>query len=418
MSLSFENIKQKFLNNQKIAENYFFMTFLQGAGLIISLLLYPYLIRTLGKEVYGTYVFILSNIHLLAIFVSFGFDLPALKKISLSPNDNKIKSQTVSEVFTAKIILFFVCLGVLFLLYFFVPFVRSNFVLYLVIYSTLLIHILFPVWYFQGVQKMKIVTYVNLSMRILTIPLIFIFVKTPADSLSFALIVSLLPLAGGVFAFFYLQIKENIKIRFVSIANLKPVFIKALPFFWNSAFSTLKTESVTFLIGIFFGMKDVALFDLANKLVVVPRMIIYKINAAIFPNIVQNYNLERIKRIMRYEKVIGIISILVITAGGYWAVLLLGGRDMLMAYPLTVILSFTIYAWLIVGCYLNFVFIPQGKYYLVTKNQLTGLVSFFVFAFVGLLISKNIIVLVLAYTLSEMAKIAYCKYVTKKYQLL
>ena len=107
--LNAKNITEKFLNNKKVAENYFFMTFLQGSSMIIALLLYPYLIRVLGKEGYGTYVFIFSNIRFFEIFTSFGFYYPALKSISLNPDDNQIKSRTVSEVLTAQLCLFALC---------------------------------------------------------------------------------------------------------------------------------------------------------------------------------------------------------------------------------------------------------------------------------------------------------------------
>ena len=417
--IDIKNIKTTFSNNKKVAENYFFMTFLQFTGLLISLLLYPYLIRVLGKESYGTYIFIFSNIQFFSIFVSFGFDLPSLKKISLFPYDNKIKSQTISGVFTAKVCLLVLCTAILASFIYIVPFVCANAVLYIIIFlTTLLIDILFPVWYFQGIQKMKFVTCVNLTLRILTIPLIFIFIKSPADLLKYTLIVSLLPFAGGCFTFFYLQIKEKIQIRFVRLASLKPVFADALPFFWTSAFGTIKKEAVTFIIGTFFNMDSVALYDLAHKIVNIPRLITNSINSALFPKVVKNHNAENVRTIIKYETIIGLTVTILIAAFGYWAVLILGGRDMLASYPLAVILSFTIYAWLIVGCYINFVFVPYNKYYFVTRNQFAALASFLILSAVGLLISKNIIVLVSAYTLSHLVEIIYCRYLIKKHQLL
>lgn len=414
------NIKTslKRLFQSKVAENYFFMTFLQGANLLIGLLLYPYLIRVLGKESYGTYIFIFSNIQFFFIFVSFGFSFPALKKISLNPNDNQIKSQTVSEVFTAKSIFFVFCAIALTVLIFAVPFVQKNAIFYIIIFITLLTDILFPSWYFQGTQKMKFVTYVNLTLRILTIPLIFIFIKSPDDLLKYTLIVSLLPVLGGIFTFFYLQTKEKIQIRFVSVKNLKPLFADALPFFWTSAFGTIKTETITFIVGTFFNMESVALYDLANKIVSIPRLITNSINSALFPKVLQNYSSENVKKIIRYETIIGLSISVLVAVLGYWAVLILGGKTMLAAYPLAVILSFTIYTWLIVGCYIDFLFVPQNKYYFVTKNQFAALISFLIFAAMALLISKNIVLLVSAYVLSHVVEIIYCRYLIKKHRLL
>jgi len=413
-----EHIKSLFQNNQKVAENYFFMTFSQGAGLIISLLLYPYLIRTLGADIYGTYVFIFSNIQLFLLLIGFGFYFPALKKISLHPNDKEKKSQVVSEVFTAKIYLFILCSIILAGLILTVPFVRENAIFYIIIFSTLLIDILFPSWYFQGIQKMKFVTYVNLSLRILTIPLIFIFVKSPVDLLKFVLIVSLLPLMGGIFTFFYLQTKEKIKIRLVSIISLKPLFVEAIPFFWSSAFGTIKSVSVTTTLGIFFNMESVALWDLAHKIIQIPRMIISSINSALFPNVIQNYSKQRVKKIMRFEIILSFFAIVAIVLLGYWAVLLLGGESMMMAYPLVIVLSFTFFTWLLVGCYINFIFIPQDRNDLVFKCKLVEVITLIVLLTLGVLFFESIIFLVAAVVLSELIETVYCFFVTRKYKML
>ena len=402
----------------KVFENYFSMTFLQGANLIIALFLYPYLIRVLGKEAYGTYIFIFSNVQFFSIFVSFGFDFPALKKISLFQNDDKVKSQTVSEVFTAKICLFFLCAIALMALILLVPFVRTNAILYLIIFTIPLDNILFPVWYFQGIQKMKFVTYVNLTLRILTIPLIFVFIKSPADLLKYTLIVTLLPAVGSIFTFFYLQVREKIKVRFVVFKTLKPVFNDAIPFFWTNAFGAIKNVSVTTMLGGFFNMESVALWDLANKIITIPRMIINSINSALFPNVVRNFSAQRVKKIMNYERLLSLFVIIVVVSLSYWVVLLLGGRSMLMAYPLIVVLSFTFFTWLLVGCYINFIFVPLNRNDLVFKCKLVEVISLVILLIVSALCFENIIFLVIAVVLSELIETAYCYFVVRKNKLI
>lgn len=410
--------KNKFKNNKKVAENYFFMTFLASSSLVIGLILYPYVIRILGKEAYGIYIFIVSNIQLFQVFSSFGFDMPALKKISLFPDHSQIKSRVVSEVFISKLLLFPISLLIIAVISVFVPFVQRHIALYYIVFSSQLVEILFPTWYFQGIQRMKFVTYTNLAVRLVTIPLIFIFIRSSDDLLLYALIVSLLPLCGSIFAFFYLIIKEKIRLQLCSIRQLKSTFRTALPFFWTVAFGTVKKESVTFVIGTFFSMQSVALYDLASKLILIPRIITSNINGALFPNVMQNISTERIKRIMRYETYISLIIIILVVVLGYWAVLLLGGKTMLAAYPMAIILSITIYTWLIAGSYINFVFIPQGRYSLVANNQLWAMLSFLIMAFVSIVICKSLIMIVIAFALSHVVEIIYCRYMISKYRML
>jgi PST family polysaccharide transporter len=409
-------IKEAGTKHKKIFENYFFMTFLQIANVLIGIALFPYLIRTLGKDTYGTFVFIASNINILGLFVTFGFDFPALKKISLNPDDKEIKSKTVSEVMTAKLILFAAGTILLAAVIATIPFATENAWIYGIIYVMSLGQILMPYWYFQGIQKIKFVTYVNIAFRLASVPLIFIFVKTPQDLLVYTVIMSITPFLGGIFTQFYLQYREKLKIKLVKPS--KQLFKEALPFFYTSALGTIKQEFLTFLIGTFFSMDKVAIYDLANKIISAPRMLTSKINSAIFPDMVKKATPKNIKKVFRYEIWIGIGITVLVAALGYPAVLLLGGRSMLEAFPMAVILSVTIFLWLIVGCYINFVFVPQNKYYLVTKDQFTALISFVIMSALALVIYPNIFLLVVAFTLSHVAEWVYCYIVTKKQKLL
>jgi PST family polysaccharide transporter len=394
------------------------MTFLQVANVLIGILLFPYLIRTLGKDAYGTFVFIASNINLIGLFVSFGFDFPALKKISLNPENKEEKSKTVSEVMTAKLLMFVAGAILLSVAITTIPFVKANALLYFIIYITSLGPILMPYWYFQGIQKIKFVTYVNIAFRLAGLPFIFLFVRTPQDLLIYTIIMSVAPFCGGIFTQFYLQLKEKITIKFTAIKTLRPLFKEALPFFYTSALGTVKQEFLTFFIGTFFSMDKVAIYDLANKIISAPRTLTNKINSAIFPALVKNPTKQNIKKVFRYETYIGIAITLLVATLGYPAVLILGGNGMLEAFPMAVILSTTIFLWLIVGCYINFVFVPQNKYYFVTKNQLMAFLSFAIMSAFVIIFYPNILLLVVAYVLSHFAEWLYCYTVTKKEKLL
>ena len=216
-----DTLKSKFNNNKKVAENYFFMTFLASSALVIGLIIYPYAVRVLGKEAYGVYVFVFSNVQLFQLITTFGFDTPALKKIALFPDNREVKSRVVSEVLISKSLLFCLSLIVLTVVSRFIPFLHRHILLYYILFSLQLVEILFPTWYFQGIQKMKFVTYTNLIIRLSSIPLIFIFVRSPNDLLLYVVIVSLLPLVGGIFAFCYLLVKEKIKNSLISLRRLK-----------------------------------------------------------------------------------------------------------------------------------------------------------------------------------------------------
>ncbi|MDR0834545.1 MAG: oligosaccharide flippase family protein [Candidatus Symbiothrix sp.] len=410
-------IKELFLKHPKIVENYFFMTIMQVAGSFISIVTYPYLIRVLGPTVYGLYVFALSISAYFAVLVAFGFHIPALKQISLHHDDLTIKNKIVSTVMSAKLYLMLLTSILFTTIVVNVPLFYMNKWVFIVCFLQIFADIFFPIWYFQGVQKMKIVTYIQLGFRLLSIPLIFIFISLPHDLLIYAIIDGGVLLFSALAGTIYLYQKEHIRLYLVSPQKLKVLFKESLPFFWSSSMGILKQESVTIIIGSFMGLKDVALYDLACKIIKIPRMITYNINNAIFPKMMQDNLKSTVKKVIRYNAWIGLGIMLCIVLFGYWIVLLLGGKEMTGAYPLAIVLSTTILTWLVNGSYINFVFVPENRYYFVTKNQVVALITCLVTCFTGLLL-KDILVVASSLAISGLCEIVYCRYVIKKYHLL
>lgn len=95
---------------------------------------------------------------------------------------------------------------------------------------------------------------------------------------------------------------------------------------------------------------------------------------------------------------------------GYPLVWLLGGREMIGAYPIAVILSVTVYTYLVVGAYLQFVYISRGQYKVVAENQVVAMLTCLLLCSVGLYIVPSAWVVAVSLSLSGIAEIVYCKY--------
>lgn len=411
-------LKSKLSNNTKVIENYFFMTALQIISSLFGILIYPYLIRVLGAESYGLYIFALSVTSYFVGLISFGFSFPAVKAIVENKNNLAIKSDIVSSVMTAKSYLALISILIFLILIFTVPVMHRNWGIFTICFLQIIGEVLFPVWYFQGVQKMKVVTFIQIGFRILSLPFIFLLIKTPNDCWIYVMIATLSIILGGVASLIFLKTNEHLSLHFVHYKSLKVYFKDGMPFFWSNSTGTIKQESVTIIIGAFFGMRDVALYDLANKIIVLPRMLTMSINGALFPKIIKNIQKSVVKKILRYETLIGLSVIAVVILLGKWIILILGGNAMLESYPLAIILSATVLVWLVVGCYISFIFVPENRYYFVTQNQIVAFISFFLFCIPGILIFHTIMSVVVALTLSGLCEIVYCNFLIRKHNLL
>lgn len=418
MKSKIKNLKLIISNNKAVIENYFFMTVLQIVNSFFYLLIYPYLIRSLGGEAYGTFIFATSIVTYFIFLVNFGFDFPAVKYAVLNIS-NKVKlEELLSNIFTSKIILFILSFFVILMLSRFLPFLKEYFLLIMICYSQVIYHLLLPQWLFQALQKMKIITYIQLVTKILSLPVIVIFVNNAEDLITYALIVSLTNILSGLFLILFVYFRFNLRFKISNSKEIGIWFKEAFPFFLSNSAGVIKEQSIIIIIGSYFGMKEVAIYDLANKIIMIPKTLLTSVNSAIFPTMVKKYNSIKIKKIIKIEYIISLLVVLCIATIGKQIVLILGGDDMLMAYPLSILLSFTVMVWLVVGAYISFVFVPKNEYYFAMKNQIVALISFGIFCLLGLILKQNILVLGIAISLSGLCEILYCKWVVYKLKML
>jgi PST family polysaccharide transporter len=413
--MNYNNLKEKarglIRRNSKVVENYFFMTLLQVCSPLIGLLLYPYLIRVLGPNNYGLYILTLSIANYFTIIVAFGFSWMGLKDISQNKENIGVKSHVFSTIFTAKLILSSFVFLIFFLLIVVIPFFANNKLMLLLCFlQTIIPEILFPIWYFQGIQKMRVVTVIQLVSRILTIPFVFLFIHNTNDVTIYALIVAVSLIAGSIISIVYLLKKEKVRFQIISFSEMKNYFLRTTPFFWAEAVGVGKQESVTILIGSFLNLHDIALYDLANKIINIPRLITSKINGAIFPKLIENPRWNLTKRLIIYEIILSGIIIAFLAAFGYWIVFILGGKALIGAYPVLLILSISIFNSLVVGAINNFIFIPAEKYSFVAYTQLIGFISFFIISIPLIFIWHSIFSIISAIAIAAILEIIYCFY--------
>jgi polysaccharide biosynthesis protein len=409
-----QEFKKIFINNKKIAENYFFMTLLLVLNSFFGLLIYPYLIRTLGAESYGVYIFASTVVNYFICFIGFGFDMYGVRLIAENPFSIKKKSNVLSIIFTTKLYLEIVSIILAVLVSFVFPILRTYFWVYIVCFANTLLNVFFPTWYFQGVQKMRVVSYIQLIFKLLSLPFIFIFIKKPDDILLFAIIMTASSLLGALYAFIHLLVFEKLKISLVPIKHTLVYIKESQYFFYTNFLNMMKIQTINLIIGTRYSMTDLALYDLANRIVSIPLMLITNINSALFPKVVSNFNVPLIKKILMTERIIGILAVLTVVIFGKIAIQILGGEAMEGSYWIAVILSFTIFAFLQTSCYIGLILIPNRKDSYVLKDLILSFTTLFTLIVLGMLLSKNILVLPLAFSLAALAELLYLRNVSKK----
>lgn len=406
------------VNNRKVVENYLFMTILQILNSFFYLLIYPYVIRVLGIEGYGQFVFAMSIATYFVFFINFGFDLLATKFVAENITMHDELEEILSIIFTSKNLLFLSSTLIFTILLITIPFLNENKTIFIISFLSSYATILFPQWFFQGLQNMRSITLIQLSIKLISLPMIFFLVQSKNDLITYTCIFTGSSLISGLIVHFFLRFKYRLKIKIVSLTKIKTWYQASLPFFYSSLAGIIKENSIPIIIGSFFGMKEVAIYDLANKLIIVPRTLLSSVNAAIYPKLITIIDNNLVKKIIKLEAIVSWLVIAAVIVFGKFIVILMGSMQMIKSYYLAIFLSFTILSWLVVGAYINFVFIPNNKNYLIAKNQFLAMSSFFIVCFIGLFYHKDLMILGFALAISGLIELLYCYYVTKRDSLL
>jgi len=412
----YNRIKAIIKDHILVIENYFFMTILQFLNMFFYFIIFPYLIRTIGKEGYGLYVFALSIITFFIAFIDFGFAFPGVKAIAENQNDKNTQSKTVSSVIAAKTVLFLIAMPVFIFLVYIIPFLRTNWWIFALCFIQVPAAILFQSWFFQGIQKMKYATMVQFIVKLISLIFIFCFVKTEDDLWRFVLITSCTVLLGGIMGFL-MTIKEGIKIIRVSPVEVRSTYKEATPFFFSIVTGTIKQQANAIILGACFSMGSVAIYDLAYKMITVPITLLSSLSGALFPKVVKDYSIQYVKKLIRFNFLLGLLAIVTVVSLGKYIILFLGGEQMLSAYPFAIILSITILSWIVVGAYINFLFVPKKLYYIVTKNQLVAFISYFAVCLPIIFVFKSVFAVAVAMAVSGICELIYCNIIIKRFRL-
>jgi O-antigen/teichoic acid export membrane protein len=300
---------------------------------------YPYLIKVFGSNLYGTVVFAQAIILYFSLIINFGFNISGTKKIAENINNKMKLSEIVSSIYLIKVFLFLVSFFLLLLSIYFISSIREIWLLILFSFTATLNELLFPQWYFQGVDKMKYITLLNVSARVLFTIAIFIIVKDRGDYLYVPLISGIGFVITGCISLYILIVKEKISFFKPTISKLIYYFKDSIPLFISAASVKVYANSNRVLVGSFLGMSEVAFYDLGEKVLTLIKIPVGMLGQSAFPTLAREKNVRKINQVM----MVGVFMTFILTLLAYVfsenIVIFLGTKTMLDAVDIMRILS-------------------------------------------------------------------------------
>ena len=293
-------------HRKRIFNNFISLSVVQGLSIFFPLIIFPYLLQILGVEGFGVFTLIQTVIMYADLLVSFGFGLTATKHIAKNVSDKEKTNNIITSVYFIKIILFLIPLILFLIAALFIPYLRNHFVLILISCMYVLGNLLFPDWYFQGIQKMRNITIVAFVSKCISLLLIILFVKHRTDVGYAIMAISVGNFIAGLVGFFILIKSISIKIKLAPRRYILSFFKESGYVFSSIILVPLYSSVNIFILRAFTNPLMVGYYAIAEKIFSAVSMLTSIANRTFYPHLSQLYS----KSVEAYKKNVQKISLL------------------------------------------------------------------------------------------------------------
>lgn len=266
-----------------LVSNFFSLSLLQVVNYTLPLVTLPYLVRVLGYERFGLLAFSTATVSYFQIFTEYGFNLSATKEISIHRNDQEKLSEIFSSVMTIKVLFTFLSLSILAFLIITFDLFRGQWLVYLLTFGVVVGQTFLPVWFFQGLEKMKYITFFNIVAKLIFALAIFIFVKTQQDYYWVPLLTSVGYLLVAMWSLFIVVTKFNVVLKIPSRSIIIYHLQSGWYIFVSNIAVSLYTMTTTVILGLITNNIIVGYYSVADRLITAIKGVNGPVAQALYP---------------------------------------------------------------------------------------------------------------------------------------
>jgi PST family polysaccharide transporter len=286
----------------------------QIGSYVFPLIALPYLTHVLAPAKFGLISFAQSFIWYFVTLTEYGFNLTATRQIAVHRDDPDAVSRVFSSVMLTKLILTVVGFAVMLVVVFATPKLRADWLLYVVSFLSVVGNFLFPVWFFQGMQKMGHVAVRDFASKLLSLVALFVLVRHETDYILAAGIQAGAMVVAGLAGL--LNVRRVVRLRWTSPgwSEVYAALRDSWPVFLSMAALSLTAATNQFLLGFVTTTAEVGYYSAAYRIVVTLRMLVVPIVTALYPHIshlAANSKENAVRFLQRYTMLLSLPFLLI-----------------------------------------------------------------------------------------------------------
>ena len=334
---------------RQVIENFFSLSVLNAVNIVLQLVTLPYILGVVGKANYGIYAYVFMVIQYIILFSTYGFNYSATKQISQLRDDNAAVTMIYNAVIGCKTLIALVLVVAVVACSRWVFEESIGFEMFLLGTGMILGDIMNPVWLFQGMEKMKYMTLVNSTSKILFTVLVFFVVRSVDDFYLLILLNSCGYLLAGILSLVLARKQFKVRIAMPRVRDMIAQFKDGGAMFGSTFGMNLYRNAHVLILKHLASNEAVGLFSAAEKVIHGFQSVILPAAQALFPHVSLRFkgrsvkeNVALMKKVMLPFVGFAFVAALFVYIFAPWISDVLCGTEFRECVPLIRIMSLVI----------------------------------------------------------------------------
>lgn len=313
-------------------------------------------------------IYAISIAAYLLVIVDFGFNLYVGGEISRHRHDSKFVSHIFSNTIIAKLLIAIALALIVIILTLYVDTFKRNALLIYCSYLLVIGSVFFPIWLYQGYEKMHIASIISALSKLTLAICIFILVKNDDDIVIATIIQSLHLLLSSIISFFFVRAFFRLDIVAPAFSDIFCIVKDSSKVFSGTFFISLYTLMTPIVLGFFASSVQLAMYGTADKLRLAILGVILLFGGVFYPRVTYLFKTNPqsaynfIRKVIIYKLFAGAVIFLFLILFGKKIITLYLGDAFIHVWLLVLIMLPMIFIVPMSVVLSNYILLPLKKY--------------------------------------------------------
>ncbi|MEO1218902.1 MAG: oligosaccharide flippase family protein [Bacteroidota bacterium] len=295
------------------------LLFVEKASLVLHTATLPLLAKAVGLEQLGTIHFIGAIAAYFLVCIGYGFRYTATHAIAQHQDNPFAVGQILGAVYCLKLLLILLCACVAVGLILVVPKIRQLQVFFLTYLLGVSLRMLFPIFIFQGLDKMAWMTGIRILSKIVLLLSVYTLMHKPQDAIRYPILLAVTNTAQLCIAWYLAHYGWGVRLHkptwpliYAQLRQGLPIFLAKLPIAFCAKLPRI-------FLGLSTSATQVAIYTLGVRITRLTTGVVGPLVGALFPIAHRKFT-ESSGESLKFVALVGVasLSLLALLGGCYW----------------------------------------------------------------------------------------------------